>query len=186
MKRNRKKLSIWPPLILLLLVSAVRIAYIYAVHFPLSDISAVYSDLWQQVGVLLLPLVSWIIVGYALISIASGKQTLKEMFTATMYSFLPYILLMLPLAGLSHLMCGSEAGLFNLLTIGVWAWSLCLVFVTTKVMNEYSFGKMVGMVLLVAFGILCAWMILALFYIIIYQAWNFLYDVYEELILVLN
>jgi hypothetical protein len=186
LKRNRKKLSIWPPLLLFLAIIAVRIAYIYVVHFPLADMSTVYADLWQQLGTLLLPLVSWILVGYAMISISDGKQTFKEMFTSTIFSFLPYILLMLPFGALSHILCASEAGIYNLFVYGAWIWSLCLVFCTTKVLNEYSFGKMVGSILKVFFAMVCAWMIAALFYVIVYQAWGFIEDVYEELILVLG
>ena len=167
-------------------IVAVRLLSIYATHFPLADAEMVYADLWQQLGIFLLPLVSWIVIGYALISISDGKQTFLEMVTSTLYAFLPYMLFLLPLCGLSHILSFHEAGVYNFLVMLIWAWSLCLVFVTTKVMNEYSFGKMVVAVLKVFFAMLCAWMIAALFYVIVYQAGSFVSSVYEEFMLMVK
>ncbi len=179
-KRNRKKLSFITPLILFIAVVAVQISYIYLVHFPLTDVKLKYSDLWQQTGVFILPLISFMIVGHIIISLSDGKQTFKEMITATLYSFLPYILFNLPLAALSHIMCAKEAGLYNVLSAGLWIWSLGLLLLSVKTMNEYSFGRLVWTVIKVIFAIVCSWMIIALLYIVVYQSVSLVVGIYEE------
>ena len=185
-KYSRKKISFLPPIILTVLLMLVHVVYLYAVHFPLSSFFAASGDMWQQVLLFLVPLASWIFVSYALISIADGKQTFREALTANMYSFLPYILLMLPLAGLSHVMSATEAGLYGILTNAVMLWCICLVLLSTKIMNQYSFGKLVGMILIIIFGIICLWMLCMLFYIVVYQAVDFFKDVYEEFAVIQN
>ncbi len=186
LKYSRKKISFLPPIILTLLLMLVHVLYLYSVHFPLSSFFASSGDMWQQVLIFLVPLVSWIIVSFALTSIADGKQTFKEALTANLYSFLPYILLMLPLAGVSHIMSATEAGLYSILTNAVLLWCICLVLLSTKIMNQYSFAKLVGMILIILFGIICLWMLCMLFYIVVYQAVNFFKDVYEEFAVIQN
>lgn len=186
LKYSRKKISFLPPIVLTILLMLVHVLYLYSVHFPLSSFFAASGDMWQQVLIFLVPLVSWIIVSYALTSIADGKQTFKEALAANLYSFLPYILLMLPLAGASHVMSATEAGLYNILTTAVLLWCICLVLLSTKIMNQYSFGKLVGMILIIIFGIICLWMLCMLFYIVVYQAVNFFKEVYEEFAVIQN
>ena len=65
-------------------------------------------------------------------------------------------------------------------------WCICLVLLSTKIMNQYSFGKLVGMVLIILFGIICLWMLCMLFYIVVYQAITFFQDVYEEFSILVN
>lgn len=186
LKYSRKKISFLPPIVLTILLMVVHVLYLYSVHFPLSSFFAASGDMWQQVLVFLVPLVSWIVVSYALTSIADGKQTFKESLAANLYSFLPYILLMLPLAGASHVMSATESGLYTMLTNAVLLWCICLVLLSTKIMNQYSFGKLVGMILIIIFGIICLWMLCMLFYIVVYQAVNFFKEVYEEFAVIQN
>ena len=186
LKYSRKKITFLPAIVLTVLLMAVHVLYLYAVHFPLSSFFASTGDMWQQILLFLMPLASWIVVSYALTSIADGKQTFREALTANLYSFLPYILLMLPLAGLSHIMAATEGGLYNMLTGGVFLWCILLVLLQTKIMNQYTFGKLVGMILIIAFGILCLWMLVMLFYIVVYQAIDFLRDIYEEFAVITN
>ena len=186
LKYSRKKISFLPPIIISIALMAVHVLYLYSVHFPLSSFFAASGDMWQQVLIFLVPLASWIIVSYALTSIADGKQTFREAMTANVYSFLPYILFMLPLADVSHVMAQTEAGLYSILTNAVLLWCIALVLLSTKVMNQYSFGKLVGMILIIIFGIICMWMLIMLFYIVVYQAVNFFKDVYEEFAVIQN
>ena len=186
MKYSRKKITFLPPLILLILLMAVHVLYLYSVHFPLSSFFAASGDMWQQVLIFAVPLLSWVGVGYAMTSIMDGKQTFKESLAANLYSFLPYILLMLPLAAASHVMATTEGGLYNILTSAVMVWCLCLVLLSTKIMNQYSFGKLVGIILIILFAILCTWMLCMLFYIVVYQAIDFFKEVYEEFAVIQN
>ena len=83
-------------------------------------------------------------------------------------------------------MSATEAGLYAILTNAVMLWCICLVLLSTKIMNQYSFGKLVGMILIIIFGIICLWMLCMLFYIVVYQAVDFFKDVYEEFAVIQN
>ena len=85
-----------------------------------------------------------------------------------------------PLGAISHIMCSSEAGLFHALSVGLIAWSIALLMVSSMRMNEYTFGKVLWMALKTAFVVLCLWMIVFLFGVIIYQFVDFIKAVYFE------
>lgn len=179
-KKKRGQLSYAAPIILFFVMLAAHLGYTYLVHFPLSDVTLIYSGLWSQLGMLVLLLVSFLIVGHILISLSDGKQTYKEMLTASMFSFLPYILLILPLGAISHLLCQNESGLYYALVSALWIWSIGLLLLSVKIMNEYSFARLVWTVAKVLFGIVCFWMIIALLFIVVYQACTLFEDIYKE------
>ncbi len=184
MKRTRKGIKIYPILICLGLISLVRILYVYLVHFPVSNFPVYSVDVFQELILLLLPLLSWIIINYAVSSIMEGKQTFRETLLASFYSFLPYSLLMLPIGAFSHLLGVDESGFYSFITGLILVWSILLLLLSNKVMNEFSFGKMVGVVLITLFGIVCLWMIILLFYIIVSQSLTFFEDVYTDIAMI--
>lgn len=183
-KRDRKKIKVYPILACLLLLILVRSVYVYLVHFPVSPYSVYNLDVFQELILLMVPLLSWIIINYAVSSIMEGKQTFKETLFASLYSFLPYIVLMLPLGAVSHLLCADESGLYTILTGIVTVWSILLLLLSNKIMNEFTFGKMVAVVLITIFGIICFWMLILLFYIIISQSLTFFGDIYSDIAMI--
>ena len=185
-KQNRKRLKIWPLVVLGIAIAVVRVANIYMVHFPLASTSAQFADLWQQVAIFYLPLLSWVVIGFALSSISDGKQTFKESVAASLYSFVPYIVLTLPVSLLSHVMCQNELIIYTMLSTGVLVWSIILLLLSNKVMNEYTFGKLVWHIFKTLFGIICLWMIAFLFFIVLNQFWTFIKEISNEFSLIQN
>ena len=183
-KRDRKQIKVYPIIITFILLAIVHSVYVYLVHFPVSPYSVYNLDVFQELILLLLPLISWIVINYAVSSIMEGKQTFKETFLASLYSFLPYIVFMLPLGAFSHMLGVEESGLYTMLTGIVIVWSIILLLLSNKIMNEFSFGKMVVVVLITIFGIVCLWMILFLFYIIISQSVSFFGDLYSDIAMI--
>ena len=56
-----------------------------------------------------------------------------------------------------------------------------MLLLSVKLMNEYSFKKLVSTILKTLFAVICVWMIILLFYIILYQTFGFLKNVWTEL-----
>ncbi len=179
-KQNRKNLKIWPIFLLILAIIFVRILNVHTIHFPLNTTNILHVDLWRQVAVFLVPLFSWILVSYAISVISEGKQTFLESITTSLICFLPYIVFSLPMVLLSYFMCTSESVLFLGIGNFILYWCFALLIVSSVRMNEYSFGKEVGIIFKTVFGILCFWMITFLFYIIISKFVVFISDVYFE------
>ena len=185
-KVNRKKLSYLPTLVMLALFIVVEISGLYLTFFPFSDINAKNADLFNQIVSALIPLLSWLVVCFALCSISNGKQTLKESLFSSMLAFTPYLALSIPLQLFSHLLSLKEAGIYSALTMIVLAWSIFLLLLSVKVMNEYSVSKLVGIMCKTLFGIACLWMIAMIFYVVINQSLDFIKSVYREFSMIIN
>lgn len=180
-KYNRKALRVWPVLLMLAILVVEKILFRQIIHFPLTD-SVMYVDYFKDLAVFFLPIVSWIVVCYAITSIKDGKQTFIETASSTLYSFVPYMILYIPITALSNIMCTSEAGLYNALQLILMIWCLLLIFCNFKILNEYSFGKAVGTIIIIIFAMVCLWIICFLFYIIVSQLFTFVGDIYTEFV----
>lgn len=180
-KQNRSNLKIWPLILFVAIIIVEKILYNLIVHFPLAN-SVVFVDYTQDVVILLLPLLSWMFVSYAITSISDGRQTFLESITSTIYSFTPFIILYLPITALSKLMTLKEAGLYNGLHTMLATWCILLLFCNFQILNEYSFKKAIFTVVKTLFAILCLWLISFLLYIVIYQLFVFVNDIFKEII----
>lgn len=179
-KQNRKYLKIWPLIFLTLAIVVVRIVAVYTLHFPLNPMNVLYVDLWRQVAVFFVPLLSWVFINYAISAVSDGKQSFIESITTSALCFLPYIVLSLPLVLLSQIMCSSESVLYAGISNFILYWCIFLLIVSSMRMNEYSFGQEIKVILKTIFGILCFWMLVFLFYTIILKFVGFAQDVYFE------
>lgn len=179
-KQNRRNIRSWPVVLFVLLIIITRIANIYLVHFPLRSQNLVYTNWWQQIAVFFIPLVSWIFMSYALSVTSEGKQTMGECLTASFMCFIPYIVLSYPLAAVSYLMDLGQYEFFFGITSLVMFWCIMLLLTSGMRMNEFSFGKVIWMAVKSVFGMLCLWMIIFLFYIVLYQFWEFVTNIYFE------
>jgi hypothetical protein len=180
-KYNRKSLRVWPILFMFAVLIVEKILFRQIIHFPLAD-NSIWIDYKRDLIVFLLPLVSWCIVAFGITSISDGKQTFLETVTCTLYSFIPFMLLYIPITGLSQFMSISEKGLYTGLQFVVFVWSLLLIFLNFKILNEYSFKTAVWNILKIFFAIVCLWVVCFLFYIILTQLFIFIRDIYTEFI----
>lgn len=180
-KYNRKALRVWPILLMLGILVVEKLLFSKLIHFPLTN-STLYIDYVRDLTVFFLPLVSWIVVCFGITSISDGKQTFMETASSTLYSFVPFMIFYLPITAASNLMGTSEAGFYNSLQSIVLIWCLLLVFCNFKILNEYTFSKAIGTLLLILFAMLCLWIICFLFYIVVSQLFMFCGDLYTEFI----
>lgn len=168
-----------PGMVILLLIMVVRVFQIYVTHFPVATVSPEDVNLGSEVFKMITPLISWIIASYMVTTILEGKMTLGEIFTATAYSMLPYIVLMVPVTLLTNVMTSTDMVFLDAIHTILWAWIGILIFLYTKEMNQYGFWRSVGVVLLSILGILIIWATIG----IVLTLSNQFYQFVKELIL---
>lgn len=186
LKANRDRYRWWMVAVMILAILVVRIAYIYIVHFPLADSLPQNTDLVQEVVVYLLPLAAWTIIGFGVTSISDGKTTFKESCISNLLAFTPYIIFTLPLGLLSNVMCQNEGGLYVGIQSAILLWAIALMLLGLMNLNEYSFKKMVTTTLIILFAIVCVFLLVGMFYIILNQFVVFIEEVNVELVYMQN
>ncbi len=182
LKANRDRYKIWSIVVMIFAILAVRIAYIYLVHFPMSSQIPQYTDLLQEIIVYLLPLAAWAIVGFAITSISNGKTKFKETCVSVLFAFSPYILFTLPLGALSNILCTNEIGLYVGLQTIILLWCVALELLALMNLNEYSFKEMVTNTIKILFATVCIVLLVGMFYIIVDQFFIFIEEINMELV----
>lgn len=173
-KEHRDELKYYPVLALLALITAVRAVSVYGVHFPVSTADIRESNVLIQTGLVLIPLLTWVVSAYAMTSIMDGEVKFKELAVATTFSTAPYILFGLPLMGLSYLFDLNGKATFDFFNGLVIVWVAALVLMNLKMLNGYTLAKTIRVALLSIAAIIVIWFLLFVFYALTIQVLDFI------------
>lgn len=169
------------PLFLYILAFLANYAYIFVVHFPLSEKSIVDANVLMEAAMVIVPLFSWVVCSYAMTSISSGESTFRENLAASGYCLVPYIVLT-PLLGLfSNLLSLQEAGIFSFLRIAVLLWTILLLLVCLKHMNDYTLMKTARTAVLSVLAVIVMWAVCLLTFSLTIQVVVFFTGIGEEI-----
>ncbi|MDC7235861.1 MAG: YIP1 family protein [Spirochaetales bacterium] len=185
-KQEREERGYLPGIILLALVMVIRVLQIHLTHFPLATLDPSDANLGSEMFKMVVPLVSWMIACFGVTTIMEGKMTFRETFTASSYSMLPFIVLVIPFTLLSRILSGGDAVFLNTLYSLMWSWIGILIFMNVQVLNEYGFWKTVFIVGLSFFGILLIWVSVGIAITLTNQFYQFIKDVVVEIVIRLS
>lgn len=178
-QKERDNFKWYPVPILLGIAILVRLAALQFTHYPLSNVTA-YTNLIFECATLFVPLISWAIASYLMTTIMDGETLFRESMLAASYALVPYILMTVPLTLLSQLLDINQQGLFVALEMIALGWVVLLIIISLKVMNHFSGGKTVMIILLSLFTVAVLWVAVALLYTLCAQFIDFVMQVLVE------
>ena len=132
----------------------------------------------QTVGLMLL----WSVSNWLVCSMFSGKGRFSEVFIATSYSMVPFLVFMILRVVLSHFLPLSGVGFMNGLQTAVIIYTAFLLFVAISTVHEYDFFKFASTTIGTVIFMLLIVFILFLFTTLLYQVFGFIGDLYNEII----
>jgi len=174
LQKQRDEFNYIPIFVLFALLVAVRIGCIYLTHYSLQDISPQYANLIVETAYIVLPVILWAAANFAVTSILDGETMIRESFTASLYSMVPYIVLMIPLAAVSHLLSLDDKNLYIGLQIVVFIWCGILFMLNIKVMNHYSLIKTIIIIFINLFIVALMLAVALLTFALANQLWMFI------------
>lgn len=180
-KEERTHFSYYAPLTLFIMILAIRIMYIYGVHFPLAALHPRDTNLITEMARMLMPLLLWTIGCYSVTTIKEGKTLLREQLAATAYAMLPYIVMSVPIILLTHILAETDAGLLNFLSMLKWIWIIVLFMISTGTMNDYNFPQTIKICILSIFSCTVIAVVAGLSIVLFQQLIDFVSDVLLEL-----
>ena len=163
-QRYRNRFNYLPLFVLLIAALGVRVVFIYTVHFPLADIQPRDANLFLEMVKIFVPLFTWAVSCFAITSIMGGEAEFKEILMASGYALMPYIVLTIPIAGISRVLSSNEAAAFTFLRRVVWVWVLLLFFVSVKSMHHYPVWTAIAVCLLSVVGMGLIWSLFVLIF----------------------
>ena len=180
-QRDRSRFNYLPPVILLLLIPAIRLFNVYVTHFSLATVDVWETTVWMEITKMLLPVVSFILMAYAVTTILGGESLFREILLAVSLSFVPYLVFSPMLACLSRILCGEERMLYMALSAGIWIWVGLLLWNSFRVMNSYTPWQATGVALLTVVGMAIFWAICVLIYALGNQLLDFFMGIFAEI-----
>ena len=181
LKNNRDRINPFVPFIIMAMAYAVRIAYLYVVHFPLASMEKENINLAIELVKLLIVPLSWIPASFMATSISGGESKVREITFASACTLTPYIVITTPLMFLSNIMSKTQSswyGIFEVLsTVGM----ILLMFIAMMALNNYTFGKTIGMMFVSAFLMGVLWLVMMLCYVLSGRMIQFVLQLLEEL-----
>lgn len=178
-QKERDNFKWYPVAVLLGLAVVVRIAALQFTHYPLSTMTP-YTNLIFECAKLFVPLISWAVASYLMTTIMDGETLFRESMLAAAYALVPYILMTIPLTLASQIMELNQQGLFVTLEMIALGWVVLLIIISLKVMNHFSGGKTIAIILLSLFTVAILWVAVALLYTLCSQFIDFIMEVLIE------
>lgn len=179
-RSNKERLNMAVPFIIMAVAYAVRIAYIYIVHYPLASIEIRDANaLFEAVKLLIIPL-TWVPALFAVTSIADGESKFPEMFFTTSLILVPFIFINTHLMFLSKLLSKTQQSWYGVFTSMVYVWMIIILFAALKILNNYSVGKTIRMMIITLFVMLIIWLVLGMFYVLSARVIQFALGVFNE------
>jgi hypothetical protein len=181
MKYYRDSLNFKPVLITLMAVMAVRIAYIYIAHFPMTGLNPDNANILLEIIKFVVPLLSWGLITFAISSIWSGETFIRECMAASTMAIVPYVVLGLPVALLTNIMEESQKGFLSVINTAIFIWVGLLLFLGLMTANDFSFKHTIQVFIVSFITMILFWAVFLLLAALTYQLIDFVDGVILEI-----
>jgi len=124
----------------------------------------------------------YVLVNYLISTLNDGEGRFKDIFIATAYVLIPYIVLTLPMTFLSNYLTYNESFIFEFYhQILLW-WTMILIVMSIKGIHNFTFWETVKNILIILFGMFILVLIGLLIYSFMGQLIEFVLSIIKEVI----
>lgn len=178
--KHQKKASVKSALILYALYVILNILTVLLTAFLFNDTNLdnynVLSSFVSSLGLLML----FVFANYLIASLFNGEGWFKDVFIATAYALMPYILFSVPLIILSHAFTLNEVFIFQTLLFLRDAWVIILILLMVLEVHNYSVGELIKNILLTIFTMAVIVAIMLLIYLLVNQMFDYFMSIIKE------
>lgn len=180
--KREGKASYFSSNLLLLVFIFVFLLNKYAVGFIIKMVPDGRYDIFGDVITIIGVLALFTISSYLISTINDGEGSMKQLYTAYIYSLGPYIILKPFIVLLSNVLTYNEVFLVNFANFILYTWIAVLLFMTIKEVNNYSVAETVKVIFITLFAALIAVLLLFILYVLISQVTDFIQSIYGEVV----
>lgn len=177
---NKTRINMAVPFIIFATAYVVRIAYIYIVHFPLASIDVQDANMvFEAVKLFIVP-ITWIPAAFAATSISDGESKFQEITFTSALSLMPYIVINTPLMFLSNILSKTQQSWFGIFSALAYVGMFLILLQSMRILNNYSLGKTIRMIIISVCVMLVIWLVLGLFYVLSGRMLQFVFEIMKE------
>jgi len=178
--KRYKEASYTSGLIVFGLFILVYLINIYAMGFLFraSNLNNVFVQVMTVLSIFFL----YVLVNYLVSTLNDGEGRFKDIFIATAYVLIPYIVLTLPMTFLSNYLTYNESFIFNFYFEIIFWWTIILIIMSIKGIHNFTFWETVKNILIILFGMFILILIGLLIYSFMGQLIEFVLSIIKEVI----
>lgn len=124
----------------------------------------------------------WVIANWSITTLLDGEGTVKDIFIATAYALVPYILSNAVMIVMSNFIIAEEATFYYLIQIIGLIWSGMLLIFGLMTIHQFSFAKTVLTVIIAVVAMIIILFLLLMFLTLLQQMINFVSLILQEVI----
>lgn len=158
----------------------VYLVDVYATGFLFKNTNT--SQIWIQFLIVISLFGLFVIVNYLVSTLNDGEGRMRDVFIASSYALLPFIIFILPLTILSHVLTYNEIFLYDFYRSIILVWTTLLLFISIQGIHNYTFRETIKNTLIIIFGMLIVIFLSVLIYAFIGQIITFVISLIKEVI----
>ena len=143
-------------------------------------------NIFQQCLSLLLPLGIYCICNWGLTTLFDGKGTLRDVYMATAYALVPYILGSLIVIPLSNVITMEEGAFYTVIVSACTAWSAMLLVCGMIQVHDYPLGKTLLFLFMTVVAMAIVIFLMLLFLTLVSDGIGYFISLYKEINFRLN
>ena len=140
--------------------------------------STYLTGAYLQIINVLAVFIGYVFVNYLISTLFDGEGKFKDLFIATSYCLLPFIIIQVPLTIVSHVLTYNEMFVYSMISQISILWCLILIIMSIQNIHNFSFKRTLFNLLVTLFGVF----MLALILFFIYMFTNQLIDYVNTII----
>lgn len=172
--------SVWGATILYLVTFIIFLVDMLFRGFVFNYADPKNTPIYTIIIALFVPLFLYIIGNYMVSSINEGEGSLKNVYVAVAYSLAPYIFITPFVIASTYVLTLNEAFIVTLASTVAIGWSAILIFLSVIEIHNYSLWNAIKNVLLTAFFMVMAVVVVAILYLIWGQVIDFIKTLWAE------
>ncbi len=178
--KHEKKSSVLSATILYVAFVLLSIISIFTTGFIFNDNNLdnynVLTSFMGTAGFLML----FVFANYLISTLSSGEGWFKDIYIATAYALMPYIMMTVPIILLSNVLTLNEIFIFQAVLFFRESWTLLLIVLMILEVHNYSIGELIKNILLTLFTMVVFVAILLLVYLLVIQMYDYIASIFKE------
>ena len=124
----------------------------------------------------------YVVVNYLVSTLNDGEGRFKDVFIASSYILLPFIIFTLPMTFISHFLTYNEGFIFTFYHQIILVWTIILIIISIQGIHNYTMWETIKNIIVIIFGMFILILLGLLIYAFLGQMIEFITSLIREVI----
>lgn len=180
--QEEKKTSVLSATLLYIVFFIEQIFSLYHTSFIFNSVQPTDIMLSKECVLIFAPFALGVVSNFLVSTISEGEGRFRDVYQATIYSFVPYLVFSPLIVILSNATTYNESFVYHFLNTVMLGWTLILIGIMVKEIHDYTFGETLVNLLFTVFSMIILLLVLFIIYVLLGQVIDFISSVIQEVL----